>query len=61
MSDRVHVSVFDPKTGETEEAELDPHSYILLTGEFMEVAAFQQWPKSGTVQMTLKRTDRGTA
>jgi len=56
MSDeRVRVSVFDPKTGETETAELDPNSYILLTGEFMEVSAFQHWPMTGTVQMTLKR------
>jgi hypothetical protein len=55
MSDRVKVSVFDPKTGDTEETELDPHSYILLTGEFMEVAGYQHWPKSGTVQFTLKR------
>jgi hypothetical protein len=55
MSERVVVSVFDPKTGDTEKAELDPHSYILLTGEFMEVAGYQHWPKSGTVQLTLKR------
>lgn len=51
----MQVSVFDPKTGETETSDLDPHSYILICGEFMEVSAFQQWPKSGTVQMTLKR------
>lgn len=54
MSERVNVSVFDPKTGETETAELDPHSYILLTGEFMEVTAYQQY-SNGTVQLTMKR------
>lgn len=52
---RVRVTVFDPATGETEEAELDPNGYILTLGEHMEVSAFQQWPKSGTVQLTLKR------
>jgi hypothetical protein len=54
-AERVRVSVFDPKTGETETSELDPHSYILICGEHMEVSSYQQWPVSGTVQMTLKR------
>ena len=58
MSDRVKVSVFDPATGETDEAELDPNSYILLTGEHMEVASYQQYA-NGTVQLTIKRVPGG--
>lgn len=54
-AERVKVTVFDPATGETDTAELDPNSYILLTGEHMEVSAYQEWPKSGTVQLTIKR------
>lgn len=53
--ERVRVTVFDPKTGDEEVQELDPGSYILITGERMEVSGYQQWPKSGTVQITLKR------
>lgn len=54
--ERVRVSVFDPRTGDTEVSELDPASYILICGERMEITGYQQWPKSGTVQLTLKRT-----
>jgi hypothetical protein len=57
VAERVRVSVFDPATGDTETAELPPDSYILLMGEFMEISAFQEWPRSGTVQITLKRKD----
>lgn len=54
---RVRVTVFDPKTGDEEMQELNPGSYILIMGERMKVSSFQQWPKSGTVQITLKRRE----
>jgi hypothetical protein len=53
MPERVRVSVFDPKTGDTETAELLPDSYILLTGERMQLTSTQRYG-SGTVQLTLK-------
>lgn len=55
MSDRVKVTCEDPKTGESETQELDPHSYVIVCGEHMRVAHEQLFPQSGTVQLTLKR------
>lgn len=55
MSDRIRVTCTNPETGESETQELDPHSYILICGEFMELSSCQHWPVSGTFQMTLKR------
>jgi len=59
MSDSVRVTVLDPRTGETETCELDPNSYILICGEYMEETSMQHWPMSGTVQITLRRRERG--
>lgn len=52
---RVKVTCEDPDTGESETQELDPNSYIIVCGEHMHVAYAQVFPKSGTVQLTLKR------
>lgn len=49
----VQVTSYDPLTGEGETARLDPHSYILVYGEFCEVAAVQRYA-NGTTQITLK-------
>lgn len=49
----VKVTSYDPTTGEGETQRLDPHSYILVCGEFCEVAAVQRYA-NGTTQITLK-------
>lgn len=53
---RVKVTCEDPDTGESDAQELDPNSYIVVCGEHMYVAHEQVFPKSGTVQLTLRRT-----
>lgn len=51
---RVRVTCLDPETGEQKTQELDPNSYIIITGERMYVHHVAQH-KSGTVQLTLRR------
>lgn len=54
MSDLVRVTCFDPETGESQTQELDPHSYVLVCGKYLEFA-YEQWHPNGTVQLTLRR------
>ena len=51
----VRVTAFDPATGETATQDLDPHGYILLLGEHMEVSSLARYG-NGTIQFTIKRT-----
>jgi hypothetical protein len=52
--DRVKVTCFDPKPGESETQELDPNSYIIICGQNRYVAHEMLFPKSGTAQLTIK-------
>ena len=50
----VEVTSRDPITGEEQTGILNPHSYILVVGEFCEISSCQRYG-NGTVQLTLKQ------
>lgn len=41
---------------EVERRDLEKDKYLVFTAHDWEISSFQAWPKSGTVQMTIKRT-----
>lgn len=55
MSEPVKVTVYDPRTGETETADLPANDYILLLGERMELSGMQMYG-NGTRVLTIKPT-----
>lgn len=57
--DYVKVTIFDPDSGETEELNLDEEGWILFTAKGKYHLYHRQvYPKTGTINFTLKRGDR---
>jgi hypothetical protein len=50
----IELTVKDLKTGETQMARLPAGTYVVTTTEPCHVAQEQHYPRTGTVQLTLK-------
>lgn len=53
--DEVTVTTKDHKTGQEQTKVLEEDNYIIVCGQRCQITHEQHYPKSGTVQLTIKR------